>query len=200
MSFVDLFQISMLVLFILVFGGRTIALSLKGTRVIVLGAAKRMPGAALEILILIGLPLWCWEVAVHALHLDLHVFPAALYQPLFESSALAVVGIAAVSGGFIIFVWALISFGLSWRVGIDTRKPGKLVTSGAFSFSRNPIFLFMDLYFAGTAMIWSNLFFLAFALITIAGIHFQIKEEEHFLATQYGDDYKDYSGQVRRYL
>lgn len=200
MSFIDVFQISVLALFLLVFGGRTLVMTLKGTRVIVLGAGKRMPGAALEILFLIGLVLWCWEVVVHALHLDLQLFPRAFYQPRFESSALATIGAVAVSAGFLILVWALRSFGRSWRVGIDTRNPGELVTSGAFSISRNPIFLFIDLYFTGTALIWPTLFFLAFALITVLGIHYQIKQEERFLANQYGAAYRNYAERVRRYL
>jgi protein-S-isoprenylcysteine O-methyltransferase Ste14 len=200
MSFVDVFQISVLALFLLVFGGRTLAMTLKGTRVIVLGAGKRMPGAALEVLFLIGLAVWCWEVVVHALHLDLHLFPAALYKPLVESSVLTAVGVIAIFSGFTIFVWALRSFGRSWRVGIDTRNPGKLVTSGAFSISRNPIFLFIDLYFAGAALIWFNPFFLAFALMTAVGIHYQTKQEERFLLNQYGAAYRTYSEHVRRYL
>lgn len=200
MRFMDLFQISVLALFLLVFGGRTLVMTLKGTRVFVLGAGKRMPGAALEILFLIGLALWCWEVVAQALHLDLRTFPTAFYQPLFSSSALAVVGAVAISAGFMIFVWALRSFGRSWRVGIDTRKPGKLVTSGAFSISRNPIFLFIDMYFTGTALIWPTPFFLAFALITALGIHHQIKQEERFLTNQYGAAYRNYAEGVRRYL
>ncbi len=200
MRHTDLFQIAVLALFLLVFGGRTLAMTLQGTRVIVLGKGKRLPGAVLELLFLIGLAVWCWEVASEALHLDRHLFPALLYEPLFESTVLAWVGVAAVAGGFLLFIWALRSFGRSWRVGIDTRNAGALVTSGAFSLSRNPIFLFIDLYFWGTALIWPNPFFLAFALITAVGIHYQILQEERFLSNRYGADYRAYAAQVRRYL
>ena len=51
-----------------------------------------------------------------------------------------------VVAGVLILILALLSFGNSWRIGIDTRTPGQLVTTGIFAFSRNPIFVFMDLY------------------------------------------------------
>lgn len=200
MNFTDLFQFTVLILFLLAFGGRTLVMTLNGTRVIVLGRGKQMPGAALEVLFLVALVFWCWEVVVQTLRLDRHLLPVACYEPLLESAILNAIGVVAVTGGFLLFVWALLSFGGSWRVGIDTRNAGTLVTTGAFSISRNPIFLFMDLYFAGTALIWPNSFFLAFALITLVGIHYQIKQEERFLASHYGVDYRDYAAQVRRYL
>ncbi|MBP7584884.1 MAG: isoprenylcysteine carboxylmethyltransferase family protein [Spirochaetes bacterium] len=200
MSSFDWFQLVMLGLFLLVFGGRTIMLSLKGTRIIVLGAGKGGFGAVLEIAFLAGLLAWCWEIIVHALRLDMHLLPGRAYAPLFRSDAVASAGAVMIAAGFVFFVWALVSFGNSWRVGIDTRKPGGLVTGGAFALSRNPIFLFMDLYFTGTFLVTGTPFFLAFALVTVAGIHFQILQEERFLKGHYGDEYLAYAGSVRRYI
>jgi hypothetical protein len=39
------------------------------------------------------------------------------------------------------FAVTLKSFGDSFRVGIDEKKPDKLVTSGMFAISRNPIYV-----------------------------------------------------------
>ena len=102
--------------------------------------------------------------------------------------------------GLSIFCLALISFGNSWRVGVDKQNSGKLVTNGIFSISRNPVFVFMDIYFLGVWLIYSNIFFLIALILVITGIHFQILQEEKFLLKQYGKEYKDYQRKVRRYL
>jgi protein-S-isoprenylcysteine O-methyltransferase Ste14 len=56
--------------------------------------------------------------------------------------------------GLIIFLLALISFGKSRRVGIDKEKSNELITKGIFKYSRNPIFIFMDIYFVGIALMY----------------------------------------------
>jgi protein-S-isoprenylcysteine O-methyltransferase Ste14 len=43
------------------------------------------------------------------------------------------------------------------------------------------IFVFLDLYFAGTFFINGTLIFLVFAVVVIAGVHYQIMQEESFL-------------------
>jgi protein-S-isoprenylcysteine O-methyltransferase Ste14 len=56
------------------------------------------------------------------------------------------------------------------------------------------------LYFTGTALIFSNLFFLAFTLAAFAGIHFSILKEEKFMQQVYGKEYRAYQQKVRRYF
>ena len=98
------------------------------------------------------------------------------------------------------FAAALQAFGRSWRIGIDYDRPGQLVTQGIFAYTRNPIFLFLDLYFLGTWFIQRDLFFLVFAVVAMGGIHFQIREEEAFLAKHYGEPYRQYMLTVPRYV
>ena len=200
MDLYDWFQISFLILFYAAFLGRTIQLSSRGIKPFVLGVGKKGFKAVLEFSFLIGLTIWTVELVLIALHLDFHLFPPPLYEDLFDIWLLRWLGVAMIACGFFIFVWALKSFGDSWRVGIDRNNPGRLMTGGAFSCSRNPIFAFIDLYFLGTALIYPNPFFTTFAVLVLLGIHFQILQEERFLAEQYGDDYKAYIGSVRRYF
>ncbi|MBI5184202.1 MAG: hypothetical protein HZA01_00525 [Nitrospinae bacterium] len=81
---------------------------------------------------------------------------------------------------------ALVSFRDSWRAGIDEKTQGELITTGIFAVSRNPIFIFIDLYFIGTFLINGALIFLIFAAVVIIGLHCQIIQEEKFLAKAYG--------------
>jgi protein-S-isoprenylcysteine O-methyltransferase Ste14 len=119
---------------------------------------------------------------------------------LFDPGPVRLAGIAAIGVGFVVFVAALAAMGSSWRVGIDRASPGKLVTGGIFARSRNPIFVFMDLYVAGTFLLHGTLLFLVLAVVGIVGIHFQIRREERFLEGCYGEEYESYRGRTPRYL
>ena len=85
-------------------------------------------------------------------------------------------------------------------MGIDKSAPGELVATGIFTVSRNPIFLFIDLYFAGTFLVNGTLIFLLFAALVVLGMHYQILQEERFLAGAHGEAYRRYCTVVGRYL
>jgi protein-S-isoprenylcysteine O-methyltransferase Ste14 len=75
-----------------------------------------------------------------------------------------------------------------------------MITTGIFTLSRNPIFLFMDVYFAGILLIYPNILLIIATVCAIAGIHFQILREEKFLLNQFGEKYTEYKRKTRRYL
>src|SRR5262245_24482504 len=67
-----------------------------------------------------------------------------------------------------------ISFGKSFRVGIDTSRPDKLVTDGIFAYSRNPIYVSGALILTGQFLIWSNWILLIYALAGFWLFHRQV--------------------------
>jgi protein-S-isoprenylcysteine O-methyltransferase Ste14 len=196
----DYFQFVFLVVFYVSFIGRTMQLMARGINPLVLGRGKSGFNAIVEKAFFAGLLLWTVEVISHALHLQFHLFPSIAYTPFWNLQYLKLLGCIVIFFGYIMFVWALVSFGHSWRIGIDKSHPGSLVTTGAFSVSRNPIFLFVDLYFLGMWLTYSNLFFLFSFVIAVAGIHYQILQEEAFLKKQYADGYPQYMRETRRYI
>ncbi len=199
--FLDGFQIFGLVFFLAVFLIRTITLRIRGkVNPITLGVGKTGFRWLVEVSFFVGIVLWMAVVLSSTLDMEAHLYPHPLGLRLIESVELKLLGVALVTVGFIIFVWALISFGTSWRVGIDEKAPGDLVTRGIFSVSRNPIFLFLDLYFIGTFLINGALILLIFALVFALGLHYQIIQEERFLAKNYGRAYQDYRSRTARYL
>lgn len=200
MDFFNYFQMTVLFLFYSIFIERTLKLKLSGVNPFVVGIGKKGLKSILEISFLFGLLIWTFEVIIHSLNLRFHIFPEVLYINLFQIISLKILGIIFIIFGFLIFILALISFGSSWRVGIDNQRSGQLVTNGIFAVTRNPIFIFLDLYFLGTWLIYSNLFFLISSVLVVFGLHYQILQEEKFLITQYGEEYKDYMKEVRRYF
>lgn len=200
MSFFDRFQITVLILLYLVCIGRMLQLRVRGTNPLVLGIGKKGLPGILEILFGIGLVIWTLEVFVHSLNLRFHVIPPVLCAQLFAVLPLKILGTVLITIGFLVFVLSLVSFGSSWRIGIDKRNPGKLVTTGIFSITRNPIFIFLDMYFLGTWLIDPTPFFGIVAILTIIGVHWQILQEEEYLKEQYGSEYEDYVRDAGRYF
>lgn len=201
MDFFDYYIVIALVVFYIVFIGRSIKLALvEGTNPLVIGKGKTGFKGILEILFMVGLVIWTYEVIINAIHTDYFILPRSLFVSLFDNLILKITGCILIAFGLVIFILSLISFGKSWRVGIDKENPGSLVTTGIFSITRNPIFVFLDLYFVSTWLIYSNLFFLISSIIIIIGIHYQILKEEKFLLTKYGKEYENYKMKVRRYI
>lgn len=92
------------------------------------------------------------------------------------------------------------SFGMSFRVGIDTEHPEKLITTGIFACTRNPIYLAFGLVLVGQFLIFSNWILLVYLIAAGWLIHRQVLREEAYLKQHYGEEYLAYCEQVRRYL
>lgn len=143
---------------------------------------------------------WVVEVVLAATHSPWRLLPAFVTQPLFHVEAVAVLGVVLGALSVALFIWALVSFGESWRVGIDDRQPGNLATSGAFALSRNPIFVSMILFIFATFLVFPSVEMLIITALVVVGINLQVLEEERFLREQYGDEYESYCQRVPRYL
>ena len=200
MNLFNYFQIISLIIFLLVFFGRTIWLRKKSTKVFVIGSGKKGFTALLEKSFLIFFLIWLIEISIHSFNLDTQFLPLVMVKLIFKNQIIQFAGAVVIFVSLLVFCLALISFSSSWRVGIDTAAPGELITTGVFSVTRNPIFLSMDLYFLGTFLIYSNLFFLMCFVCIALGFQFQIRQEESFLLARYGDKYRKYMAQVNRFI
>ena len=196
----DFFQAITLIVFLLVFIGRTVWLRRKGSKVFVLGSRKKGVTALLEKSFLFFFPIWLIQISIHSLHLNSNFLPSVLVKPILNNQIIQLAGAVFIFAGLLIFCLALISFKSSWRVGIDNVAPGDLITTGVFSISRNPVFLSIDLYFMGTFLIYRNLFFLMCLVYIAIGLQFQIRQEETFLVERYGAKYRKYLSRVNRYI
>lgn len=134
------------------------------------------------------------------------VFAAAFGLPLpsaqefFHSQIVSWAGVSLCASGLILLLWSIISFGRSFRVGIDTTKPDELVTTGAFAFSRNPIYVGFAFILIGQFLVFPNWVLLAYLGAAAWLFNRQVLREEAYLRTHYGSAYEAYSRKVRRYL
>lgn len=88
----------------------------------------------------------------------------------------------------------------SWRIGIDEEMKTELITTGLFSFSRNPIFLGMLISLIGLLLALPTFISLSFFIISNILIQIQVRLEEEFLFKQHSDNYLYYKAKVRRFL
>ena len=126
--------------------------------------------------------------------------PAVSTHEFFHSEIILWVGVFFCLAGLLLLAWSLVSFGQSFRVGIDAEQPDKLITTGIFAFSRNPIYTAFALILLGQFLIFPNWIILVYMGAGIWLFHRQVLREEDYLKKHYGSEYLDYCTRVRRYI
>ena len=110
--------------------------------------------------------------------------------------AVALLGVSCDLGGLI-----------SFRIGKTTVNPlrpetsSKLIITGIYKITRNPMYLGMAIILTGWAVYLSNLILLVWVGVFIAYItRFQIQPEERALDKLFGEEFASYKQSVRRWL
>ena len=124
--------------------------------------------------------IWCWP--------ELFGFQPRLTGRLFDLPFASWAGVALCTAGLALFLAALVSFGNSFRVGIDADRPDRLVTSGIFGVTRNPIYVAFALMLVGQFLIFPHWLLLVYATVGFWLFHRQVRREEDFLQSHYGED------------
>ncbi|MFV0266500.1 MAG: methyltransferase family protein [Draconibacterium sp.] len=142
--------------------------------------------------------LWFFELCQPVFTFSIR--PESLTRILINGAVIRTAGAMLISLALVLCGVTLLHFKTSLRLGLDATNRGKLITTGIFSVSRNPFFLSLDLYFCGVALVFPNVFMIAFALAAMVGIHFSILKEERFLLQNYGEEYQNYQQKTGRYF
>ncbi len=121
-------------------------------------------------------------------------YPSVSKLPFLETFNLKTTGWIWLIIGCIFWLFAVIQF-------LTQFPKGKLITTGVYSFSRNPIYASWVIFiFPGLAAICNNWIFLLSAVVMCVAIHIYVKEEENQMLLHFGDLYKVYSEKVNRIL
>ena len=117
-----------------------------------------------------------------------------------NSLTLIIVGIVLLVLALIWVLVAQLQMGDSWRIGIDEKSESTLVQHGLFGVSRNPIFLGMLVMLVGLLLILPTAATLTVSALGFVLIQVQVRLEEDFLEGKYGEDYRKYQMNVRRWI
>ncbi len=115
--------------------------------------------------------------------------------------AFAIVGLALVIIGVGFIFLARLEFA-RFRQPTDPGHPTtRIVASGVFSISRNPIYLGAACFLAGVGLMFNLPWVLALLLPSIVLCHFiLIVPEERYLENKFGEEYHEYASTVHRWI
>jgi protein-S-isoprenylcysteine O-methyltransferase Ste14 len=84
--------------------------------------------------------------------------------------------------------------------GLPKTKMHQLQTKGVYSFSRHPFYLGFLLILFSSALFVPNIFNIIFFITAWILHHLIMIKEEEFLVSKYGDEYRNYTKRVNRYI
>jgi protein-S-isoprenylcysteine O-methyltransferase Ste14 len=110
------------------------------------------------------------------------------------------IGLSIIIVGFGLGGWAVRTL---VKAEVDPRphSPVKsLVVTGPFRLSRNPIYLSGIVLLTGAAFAADTLWLLLMLPVALGIISLQVSREEKYLEARFGEEYRKYTGRVRRWL
>ncbi len=132
-----------------------------------------------------------------ALGYGLHALaPVSLpLAPLFKAA-----GALALGTGLALILWASSTLSRAGTAILPHHAARRLVTTGPFAWSRNPIYLGEALIISGFGGVEGALGYLVAAVVFVAAMtQFAITREEAHLAARFGPEWEAYAARVRRW-
>ena len=112
-----------------------------------------------------------------------------------------IVGGAIIAASMLLITNAFQHFGQANTPVPTYRTPPTLVTSGVYAITRNPIYLSMMLLIMGLGVTLDNIWLLLLAAVFQQIIRWGvIAREEKYLETQFGEQYRSFKEQTRRWI
>jgi protein-S-isoprenylcysteine O-methyltransferase Ste14 len=113
---------------------------------------------------------------------------------------LEIIGLVFLFTGFTVVLFVAIQMNKDLVFGLSSSREHTLQTKGLFRVSRHPFYLgFLGVLFASSVLVPNVANIIAFILAWIIH-HFIMIREEQFLASQYGEQYRQYTEKVKRYI
>jgi protein-S-isoprenylcysteine O-methyltransferase Ste14 len=126
-----------------------------------------------------------------------------LYVPLRTRlfDAPAELGVLVFLSGMSLIACAVINMGASWQMGFDQNlPPQRLIQTGVFRFSRNPIYLGMVVALLGWMLLIPTLLSLIMLTGLAIGVRRQAVEEEESLSRTFGAQFDAWARDVGRFV
>ena len=128
------------------------------------------------------------------------VIPLSLSQGIVRQ-VLILAGIVLIIIGISFVILARREFAQYGQPTDPGHPTGKVVKTGVFALSRNPLYLGGSIFLLGIALLLNTLWAIVMLVLSIIICHYVlIIPEERYLARKFGDEYEEYIASVRRWL
>lgn len=136
-------------------------------------------------------------IAIALSYLVSLMFPALHYN----DASFTVIGFILIPVGIALVLWAGNTLKRHKTTTHPRKKPSKLVATGPYSWSRNPIYLGLLLVSLGTALLFANVLAFVGPIIFFGfASTFIIPFEESMLTKGFGKSYASYKKKIRRWV
>ncbi|WP_180967363.1 methyltransferase family protein [Zhihengliuella halotolerans] len=116
-------------------------------------------------------------------------------KPVLVTPATRFAGISMIGAGV-----ALAARATKVSAPTDMAEPDRLVSTGPYAISRNPMYVAWTLIYVGLGLARKNVWTLALLPAVLVTTHLTIKREERRLREKFGPRYLAYAEKVRRYI
>jgi protein-S-isoprenylcysteine O-methyltransferase Ste14 len=108
----------------------------------------------------------------------------------------------------ILLLWGYLQYRMcgSYRItragggpGLDV-PPERLLTTGLYSFTRNPMYLGHIIFLIGLTLALNSLFAGVIAVATMFWFHLRVLQDERRLSSRFGEPYLEYMARVKRWV
>ena len=108
-----------------------------------------------------------------------------------------------------LLAWGYLQYRLCgrYRIGLGGGGPGlsgappeRLVETGIYAWTRNPMYLGHIIYMIGVALVFQSWFAAAIAVARTVWFHFRVLRDERGLSERFGEPYIAYARRVRRWI
>jgi len=123
------------------------------------------------------------------------------YPPAIPILALVLLGVSLIIAGITLIVKARRTFARYGQPTDPGHPTGRIISTGVFSYSRNPLYLGGVSVLLGISLTFNLPWVSLLLLPSIVACHFiLIAPEERYLAARFGEEYASYTAQVHRWL
>jgi protein-S-isoprenylcysteine O-methyltransferase Ste14 len=103
--------------------------------------------------------------------------------------------------GLVTMYWGIATFVNAGTAVLPTRPASRLVRSGPYRFTRNPMYLGLTTAYLGGTLVVDSVWPLLVLPIVLGLLYlFVITREERYLSAEFGAEYEEYRSRVRRWL
>ena len=108
-----------------------------------------------------------------------------------------------------VMIWGYLQYRLCGRYrirlggggpGLSGAPPERLVDTGIYAWTRNPMYLGHIIYMIGLALVFESWFAAVIALIRTVWFHFRVLKDERGLSERFGEPYLAYAKRVKRWI